>query len=59
MEVRKMEIKFETQRDFETAVNDALCVDADIFQNIRDQFSELEKKIVFLEKRVVLLNLRS
>ena len=54
-----MEIKFETQRDFETAVNDALCVDADIFQNIRDQFSELEKKIVFLEKRVVLLNLRS
>ena len=37
---------------FVDSVNNALCEDAGIFQNIRDQFSELENKIDSLEKKI-------
>ena len=37
---------------FVDSVNNALCEDAGIFQNIRDQFSELKNKIDSLEKKI-------
>ena len=54
-----MEIKFETQRAFETAVNNALCIDDDVFQMIGVEISELEKKIVSLEKKISQLEAES